>query len=286
MRGWPALLFVCACSKAAPQPSASATPPAPPESLPDDLDVPPAAPLATPSDGGLLVPWVAPQPSWRRHGAPPNAYSLFQIPAGSKVLVYGGMTREACESEAKKRGLPFTPVDDAEGVRAPVRLGGPLHGVSFHSTLPPKLRGKDAGEIMDCRLVLALDDFGAYLTKHDIVDVQVISAYRTPKENGCTNKYAGEQHCAALAADVAQFKKSDGTVLNVEHDYHGKIGAITCQNGARGPRPVTPAASELWEIACDAAGHYFQIVLTPNWNRQHKNHFHLELTTHDFVLVH
>ena len=45
------------------------------------------------------------------------------------------------------------------------------------------------------------------------------------------------------------------------------------------------AARELWDIACGAAGKDFLVVLTPNWNAEHRNHLHLELTTHDWVLV-
>jgi len=37
--------------------------------------------------------------------------------------------------------------------------------------------------------------------------------------------------------------------------------------------------------SCGAAGENFLVVLTPNWNAEHRNHLHLELTTHDWVLV-
>jgi hypothetical protein len=42
---------------------------------------------------------------------------------------------------------------------------------------------------------------------------------------------------------------------------------------------VTPAATELRSILCEAvAQHLFNVVLTPNYNREHHNHFHLEVT--------
>ena len=41
----------------------------------------------------------------------------------------------------------------------------------------------------------------------------------------------------------------------------------------------TPAATELRTILCDTvAKHLFNVVLTPNYNRPHHNHFHLEVT--------
>ena len=70
----------------------------------------------------------------------------------------------------------------------------------------------------------------------------------------------------------------------IERDFHGRVGTLTCRSAAH-PWPETPAARELWDIACGAAGKNFLVVLTPNWNAEHKNHLHLELTTHDWVLV-
>jgi hypothetical protein len=169
-------------------------------------------------------------------------------------------------------------------VRAPIRLAGPLHGVSIHSTVPAVQRARSRAELIDCRLALSLDDFAAAIAPRGIVEVVTLSTYRTRKESGCTAKYDGEQHCAALAVDVGSFKRSDGTVLNVERDFHGRIGTLTCRGDTR-PSPDTTTARELWDIACDAAGKEFLVVLTPNWNSEHKNHLHLELTTHDWVLV-
>jgi hypothetical protein len=138
--------------------------------------------------------------------------------------------------------------------------------------------------LVDCRLALALDDFAAAIADRGIVEVLTLSAYRSRAESGCTRKYDGEQHCAALAVDVGSFKQRDGTVLNVERDFHGRIGTLACRNDEH-PTPETPVAKELWEIACEAAGKNFLVVLTPNWNSEHRNHMHLELTTHDWVLV-
>lgn len=269
------LLVLAGCSK----PASKSTPPtaasAGPEDLELELPVPePAPPLQ--SSGGPLTPFLADSAGWKRRGPPPTTYSLYSVPEGSSVLVYGVMTRDACEAELSKRKIAFKRADDIPGVKAPVFLEGPLHGVTYKSGAPRK-------EI-DCRLVLSLDDFSVALAAKDIVGAQVFSSYRTPKENGCTNKYAGEQHCAALAIDIGVFEKKDKTKLNVEKDFHGRIGSLTCKSGV-GPNPVTPAATDLWELVCGSAGRQFSVILTPNWNEQHKNHFHLELTTHDWILV-
>jgi hypothetical protein len=132
--------------------------------------------------------------------------------------------------------------------------------------------------LIDFRLALALDDVAAALAARDIVDFEWSSAYRPRSELGCTAKYRGEQHCAAMAVDVTSFGKRDGTRLVVVRDFDGHPGVLTCGVGP-------PPRNELWSIVCDAAGRTFQVVLTPNWNQDHRDHIHLELTEHAWVLA-
>jgi hypothetical protein len=233
--------------------------------------------LPRPAEIGSLVPWM-PASAWSGKGVPPKQFSLFEVPEGSPVLGYAALDRDGCEGELRKRGIAFARAEDTPGVRAPVRISGPLHGVAVHSPLPAPQRAKSRTDLVDCRLALSLDDFAATLAPRGIVEVLHLSAYRSKTEGGCTVKYPGEQHCAALAVDVASFGKKDGTRLVVERDFHGKIGSLTCATGAAAP-------NELWEIACASAGKQFQVVLTPNWNTEHRNHFHLELTVHPWVLA-
>ena len=270
-------LVLGACSSAK-RPTSGVTPDAsssaqesPPIPGGEQLDLPPPAGIAP------LVPWM-PSSAWTGKGVPPKQFSLFGVPEGSPVLAYAALERDGCEAELRKRSMPFLRAEDVAGVRAPVRLTGPLHGVAIHSPLPVAQRAKSRADLIDCRLALALDDFATALGSHAIVEVVHLSAYRSSKERGCTAKYPGEQHCAALAVDVASFTRKDGTKLVVERDFHGKVGSLTCATGA-------PPPNELWEIACAAAGKQFQVVLTPNWNAEHRNHLHLELTVHEWVLA-
>ncbi|HEX7841406.1 MAG TPA: extensin family protein, partial [Kofleriaceae bacterium] len=77
---------------------------------------------------------------------------------------------------------------------------------------------------------------------------------------------------------AGRFIDRSGAVLDVDKDFHGAIGARTCGEGAA-PRPATPAALALRSILCEVAErHLFNVVLTPNYNRPHHNHFHLEVT--------
>jgi hypothetical protein len=191
---------------------------------------------------------------------------------------YASLDRPACEAELARRGVPFARVDGARGVLAPVRLQGPLHGVTYRSNLPEAQRETSPWEIVDCRLALALDDFAAQLQAHDVVEVVHYSIYRPPSSRWPSSKIAS-RHPGALAIDAATFVKRDGSPLSVERDFHGRIGARTCERNDGGPRPATPEALELRQIVCDAAGaRLFNVELTPDYNRAHRNHFHLEVT--------
>jgi len=200
---------------------------------------------------------------------------------------YAAMDKAACQAELVKRNVAFADAGPTIGVLAPVRIRGALSGgVTIHSLLPEAQRDRAAMEIFDCRLVLALDDFSAAISKRGVVEMIHLSAYRPRSQNGCTPKYDGKQHCGALAVDLAEFRRKDGTSLNVQRDFHGKIGSPTCVRRAGGSAPGTP--TELWSIVCDAADKAtFNVMLTPNYNAQHFNHVHVEVTPEAaWMLVH
>ena len=217
------------------------------------LTAAPSAP-AVPAPGLMLPPDVAQSPAWK----------------------YAGLDATACLAELGKRSIPYAKATST-AVVAPVRLTGPIRGVTFHSQLPAAQRATSPYEIFDCRLVLALDDFAVILGKYDVQEVVHFSVYRPPIKTWPADK-PGKQHTGGLAIDAGQFIRKDGTVLQVERDFHGAIGAPTC-GGTSGPSPATADATALRGILCEAAtAHLFNVVLTPDFNWAHRNHFHLEVT--------
>lgn len=188
---------------------------------------------------------------------------------------YAQLSQDDCEAELDNRHIEYQREDDSAAVLAPVRLTGPLHGVVFRTDGSSEKRETSPYEVADCRLVLALDDFAQILERHDIVEVRHYSMYRPPRS--WPEGKIGKQHAGALALDAGRFIDKDGKVLDVDHDFHGAIGAKTCGAGA-GPRPSTPDGLTLRAILCEAvAERMFNVVLTPNFNRPHHNHFHLEV---------
>ncbi len=234
---------------------------------PPPVVVTPATPVA-PAETG---------PFWEPDPTGAHAVPILRSDAPNEH--YAAMDKATCEAELTKRNVPFAIGEPTLGVLAPVRLRGPLSGgVTIHSPLPASQRDRSPMEIFDCRLVLALDDFSAALAKRNVVEMIHLSAYRPRSQHGCTTKYDGKQHCGALAVDISEFRRKDGSTLNVQRDFHGKIGSSTC--------PARP--NELWTIVCDAADKAtFNVMLTPNFNAQHFNHVHVEVTPDAaWMLVH
>lgn len=228
---------------------------------------------SAPAEAGFGAPAFLPPAGPYRLGAPPPAWPAER---------YSRLDKDTCETELGARGVAFRAVDEAHGVLQPVRLDGPLHGVTFRSDLPASQRATSLYEIIDCRLALALDDFAAQLAAHDVTEVVHFSIYRPPS----ARSWRPSAHTRGLAIDAAFFVKRDGTKLVVERDFHGRIGAKTC-GAAAGPRPATPEALELRSIFCDAVGaRLFNIALTPDFNWKHRDHFHLEVAQSPWAYVH
>lgn len=247
-----------------------------------------------------LVACTSPEPRALPHPRPPRIEAVRPAPLvlrGPYVVVdpservvpllradapsyrYGILDRDACEAELTRRGIAFE-VSKATGVDEPVRVKA-LHGVTLHSIVGARY------QVFDCRLALALDDFAAIVAVKDVTDITYAYAYRPQAEYGCTDRYRGLQHCGALAVDIHELAHRDGTRLSIARDFHGKRGLGTCAPGV-GPTIKSAKADELWGFVCSAAeSALFNVVLTPNWNREHENHFHLEITPEaGWMMVH
>jgi hypothetical protein len=207
---------------------------------------------------------------------------------------YAAMDAPTCTAELTRRGVAFSPVTEAPGVRIPVRLPKDVGGVVYRTEAPEHIRQSGPYDVFDCRLVLALSDFSRVLLAHDIEEARIFSAWRpvssgSPAGGPAPAKHAadgeGTRHAGGLAVDVARFGKrvaageTERTWLVVDKDFHGRIGAPVCGPGAAPPVPATAEAREIRSIACEAADqHFFTSILTPNYDRAHRNHFHLEVT--------
>lgn len=195
----------------------------------------------------------------------------------SRAYRYANLENEQAFAELDRRRIPYERLlEPVAGVRAPIRLTGPLRGVSIHSVLPPAERAHSPYEILDARLALALHDFCLILAQHDVVEVVHFTMYRPPHLAPEHADHAQTRHPGGLAIDLGAMRKKSGDWLSVGPHWEGSIGAKTCGPGAR--KLLPRRARELRSMLCEANDQrLFHYMLSPHFDEAHDDHFHLEI---------
>jgi hypothetical protein len=200
-----------------------------------------------------------------------------QAALASAAYRHANSSDEEVRDALRSRSIRYEPATPPlPGVRFPIRLTGPLRGVSIHSALPAEERGDSPFEILDGRLALVLDDLCRILARHGVVELVHYTMYRpsaaTPKDrNGFLPRHPG-----GLAIDLGALRKRDGQWLVVGSHWSPAIGSRTCGQGAR--RLDDPKGRELQSIVCEAYdARIFHYMLSPHFDRPHADHLHLEI---------
>lgn len=198
--------------------------------------------------------------------APPAAQGA--EPAG----YYANLSAAQVRQLILERGLPILPVENsaAKQVAIPVKLNGPLNGVLvvMNGSKVPGSQGHL--DILDGRLALAVADWARGLAARGVTVVHHASLLRP----GAVIRSSGKpsQHGLGLAIDIAKFSLSDGRALNVKEHFSREMGKPVCEPQS------SPEAVWLRGVACEAyRGRAFHILLTPNYNQDHHDHFHFDL---------
>ena len=184
----------------------------------------------------------------------------------------GALSGRACLRALARSRVAYERVrGGVPGIATPVTLTGPLHGVWLRGSGEREMR-----ETMDCRLAVALVRFADVLRPLGVRGLRHVSLYRAPSARELARGSAA-RHGVGLAADIAAFVMSDGSSLVVDRDFHGRLRRPACGPSARVPNDG--AARALRTFFCEAARRgVFSVLLSPNFNRAHHNHFHLEVS--------
>lgn len=203
-------------------------------------------------------------------GAPEGA-ALPDVPVVASEIA--AMSSRACLRAMVRAHIAFErPRRFPVGVGTPVIVRGPIRGVTFHESRATAVR-----ELMDCRLAVALARYATFLRTQHVREVRHLSLWRLPRRGEAFADGLYPRHPGGMAIDAAVFVRDDGTRLDVLRDYRGRRGRPPCGPGAR----VAPdaAARALRTLHCEPARRgWFHVVLGPNFNREHRNHLHLEVT--------
>jgi hypothetical protein len=174
--------------------------------------------------------------------------------------------------------LDYTTGPTNLGIEDPITVTLPLNGVGYRysgNTTPRKtLYG-------DCTLMKSLAQAAPIVRAHDVTEIVDIGIYnyrcidQTKTPPNCTMS----QHAYAKAIDIAELVTSDGTHYSVLDDWVIDTTA-TCSAETSNDKD-----SFLHTVICALkADAVWNIVLTPNYNDAHRNHFHVDLTNDsDFI---
>jgi len=193
-----------------------------------------------------------------------GADRLARLAAAAGLILLAACARSAaapdaaqCFASLDRLGLRYTPAPAPPGptacaIRDPVEVSAA--GVAW----------SPAG-LVSCGFARQLDAFArqdvqAAALAHFGQRVRLmrqIGAYSCRRETG--GKHRWSQHARGNALDVAGFELADGTAIIVEQDW----------------RRSGPKRDFLRDVARRACKR-FSVVLTPNSNREHRDHIHID----------
>jgi hypothetical protein len=164
------------------------------------------------------------------------------------------------------------------GIADPITVTLPLSGVAFRYSGNATQRKTLYG---DCTLMKSLAEAAPIVRAHDvqeIVDIGIYN-YRCIDQSKTPPNCSMSQHAYAKAIDIAELVTGDGTHFSVLNDWVIDTTA-TCT-----AETANDKDSFLHTVICELkAASVWNIVLTPNYNSDHRNHFHVDLTTDsDFI---
>lgn len=220
------------------------------------------------------------------------AAEAFQAPLPSRETRLSGpgtrianLSPAACKARLKALDVTraVVPAAPTSGVATAVRIVGPLGDLELRVPAPKFSYGT-----LDCRLAVLLLELAPELTRAGVVSLTIDGFYRKNARLG-GKKGKKSQHAYGLAIDLVtlQVKDEDSgsrLELNVARDFFGLQGEDPCGPEARLHPPDTATSADirrgilLRNFVCRvAAGGWFHHVLTPNHDRAHESHLHLDI---------
>jgi hypothetical protein len=179
-----------------------------------------------------------------------------------------------CKDALVTLGIGYEEGPSALGVADPVTVDTPINGISYFTSDGQS----DPAVFMDCTLALALHAMGEEMAERGLAGVEHAGIYNyrcigagTPPD--CPSGIS--RHAYADAIDITELRGAGGETYNVNDDW-----VIDPENGTTCTAPtssVKDAMLHAFVCALHAAG-TFHILLTPNYNADHRDHFHLDLT--------
>ncbi|HET6611347.1 MAG TPA: extensin family protein [Kofleriaceae bacterium] len=169
----------------------------------------------------------------------------------------------SCPATLSDLGVSFRRVKH-RGVKVAVAIRGDLGGVTYR----PYRKGP---MVMSCALAVALARIGPALTSLGIERAIYSTLIKRKNVRGSHHR---SKHSFGRAIDVHEFEGQKIGRLRVKDDYEQGLGTADDCAG----KPLTVRGALLRNVYCIADGSGgFSLILTPDDNAHHYNHFHLEV---------
>ena len=192
-------------------------------------------------------------------------------------------TGSTCRDRLDSLGVTYRVGPAMMGVSDPVTVTLPLNGLKYsYST-----SAASSTLFMDCTLALALHHMADLAKPLGVVQIVHLGIYNYRCIGGGTvgTGCSVSQHAYAKAIDLNTFLTADGTSYKVTTDFI--IDGTTLPTATPTCSASGLSGKNLWlhMTACLLhAQKVFAIILTPNYNTDHRDHFHVDLTAgSDFI---
>lgn len=148
-------------------------------------------------------------------------------------------------------------------IPSPVVLTTTVDGVTFHNV-------HVGGPLLyACELAAKLPVISKIVRRHGVHRVDLLCAFRLEPDTSF--------HNVGLALDIVSFQTNRGELSVLEH-FVETPAHETCE----APRPEDWRARALLDIACEiGASNQFSTMITPNYRRGHRDHFHIDARPND-----
>ncbi|MEW5849882.1 MAG: extensin family protein [Myxococcota bacterium] len=211
-------------------------------------------------------------PTGCRDGYVCTTTSRHRAPATERLVCMPDLGTPAPETECtarlRDRHLDFGRPDMADAettlgesrrtcqIDTPILLASPVHGVDYRET------GRRLAEhlLVSCEMADAVDRMTQVLARLDIVEVEHVGTYNCRGIAGSSRLSA---HATGRALDVKGFERATGEPVNIQRDWNGR---------SREKREwLRKVVKEL------KVSGIFRLILTPDSDARHHDHFHLEI---------